>query len=274
MTTAEGDLLVQTGGRLGGREAGKALLAYLAAQAVVWIAAGVIVVTRAGPGAAQAVLVRELVGLIPVALPASLVASGVALLFVLRRWRRKIGKVALADTLGWSWGTPRQLVTGALAGVTLALFVLPLVASLSHRPEAPDLATQLATSSRPALWAWLVSAVLLAPPVEELMFRGALLGGLARTRAVWAAALISGTTFWLMHGPEFVHWPAAVSIGLMTILVTSLRVRTGILGPSVAAHFGYNLMIASLVSVSLLHHQPVEARWAGKVQAAETSRSA
>jgi membrane protease YdiL (CAAX protease family) len=107
----------------------------------------------------------------------------------------------------------------------------------------------------------MISAVLLAPPIEELMFRGALLGGLADTGNIRKAAIISGTTFWLMHGPEFVHWPAAVAIGLLTVLATVLRLRHRSLGPAIAAHFGYNLILAGVISLAMLAG-PEKARWA------------
>ena len=246
---------------LRGRQVGAALLAYLAGQGLVWIVVGFVAVARAGKGAGPAGLLREVGALIPVALPASLVASAFALVLVLRRWRRDLGPVALTQLLGLSWGTTRQLFRAALAGAALALIVLPLVSALSNPRQPPDISTQLALSSRSAWGAWILSAVLLAPPIEELMFRGAFLGGLAQSWSLRAAAVTSGVTFWLMHGPEFVHWPAAVSIGLLTVLTTTLRLRTRILGPSVAAHFGYNLMIALVVSLAMMV-QPHSSRWA------------
>jgi membrane protease YdiL (CAAX protease family) len=245
------------------RQVGAALLAYLAGQGLVWLVVGFVAVSRAGRAAGPAGVLREVALLIPIALPASLLASAIALIWVLRSWSRRLGAAALGEVLGLSWGTSRQLFRAALAGAVLALVVLPLVSTLSSTRPPPDVTTQLAMSSRRAWGAWIFSAVLLAPPIEELMFRGAFLGGLAQSWSLRAAALTSGLTFWLMHGPEFVHWPAAVSIGLLTVLTTTLRLRTRILGPSVAAHFGYNLMIAFMVSLAMLI-QPTASRWASR----------
>jgi membrane protease YdiL (CAAX protease family) len=153
------------------------------------------------------------------------------------------------------------MLNGALAGAALALFVLPLMSLMADRPEPPNLVTQLTGSSRSALQAWMLSAVLLAPPIEELVFRGALLGSLTVTWNLRAAALVSGTAFWLMHGPEFVHWPAALAIGLLTVLATWLRVKHRSLGPPVAAHFGYNLVVAGFISLALMA-KPEGTRWA------------
>jgi membrane protease YdiL (CAAX protease family) len=243
------------------RDVVAALVAYLGAQLLVWSIVGVMAAARAAKGGSHGDFVQALSGLVPVALPGSIVAGGVASLLVLKRWRKRLGAAALGRILGLSWSTPRQVVNGVLGGAALAVVVLPLMALVVDRAEPPDLVTQLAGSSGSALRAWMVSAVLLAPPIEELMFRGVLFGALANTWNIRAAALISGATFWLMHGPEFVHWPAAVAIGLLTILATWLRVRSRSLAPSIAAHFGYNLVLATVISVAMVS-RPGGTKWA------------
>jgi membrane protease YdiL (CAAX protease family) len=258
------------GASLRRREVGAALLAYLAGQALVWAIVGIVAGIRAEKAAGQAGFLREVTGMIPIALPASLLASGIALLLVLRRWRRRFGSIAVSRMLGLSWGPRHQLLRGIASGAALAIVALPLVALMSHKPETPDLTTQLAMSSNSAMIAWILSAVLLAPPIEELMFRGVFLGGLAQTWSLGAAALVSGITFWLMHGPEFVHWQAALSIGMLTLLATYFRLRTRILGPSVAAHFGYNLIIAGMVALAMIA-RPGQSKWAGLCDPAGSS---
>ena len=238
-----------------------ALMAYLGAQVLVWSIVGVMAAARAAKGGSHGDLVQALSGLVPVALPGSLLAGGIALLLVLRRWRKRLGAAALGEILGFSWGRPRQVVNGVLGGAALAVLVLPLMALVVDQAEPPDVLTQLAGSSNSALRAWMISAVLLAPPIEELMFRGVLFGALANTWNIRAAAFISATTFWLMHGPEFVHWPAAVAIGLLTIFATWLRVRSRSLAPSIAAHFGYNLVLATVISIAMVSRSG-GTRWA------------
>jgi membrane protease YdiL (CAAX protease family) len=240
------------GGGLRRRDVVTALVAYLGAQVLVWSIVGVIAAARAAKAGDQGDLIQALIKMVPVALPGSLVVGGIALLLVLRRWRKRLGTDALRSLLGLSWGSPRQVVNGVLGGAALAVFVLPIMALVANRPAPPDLMTQLAGSSNSTLGAWILSAVLLAPPIEELMFRGVLLGGLAKTWNLRAAVLISATTFWVMHGPEFVHWPAAVAIGLLTILATWLRVRSRLLGPAIAAHFGYNLVLATVITIAMV----------------------
>jgi membrane protease YdiL (CAAX protease family) len=242
------------------RDAAIALLAYVGAQALVWTVAGLIAAAKTGT-ADQAGMLRALAKLLPVFLPASLIAGVIATLLVLRNWQKRLGAGALGGILGLSWGRRRHMLNGALAGAALALFVLPLMSLMADRPEPPNLVTQLTGSSRSALQAWMLSAVLLAPPIEELVFRGALLGSLTVTWNLRAAALVSGTAFWLMHGPEFVHWPAALAIGLLTVLATWLRVKHRSLGPPVAAHFGYNLVVAGFISLALMA-KPEGTRWA------------
>jgi membrane protease YdiL (CAAX protease family) len=220
----------------------------MAAQAVVWICVAIVAISQVGTGGDPEGFTKALSSHVAVALPASLAAGCIALLLVLRDWSRRLGPVALSGLLCLSWGTARQIAGGLAAGAALSAIVLPLMAYASDRPASPDPMTQILTSSASARWAWILSAVLLAPPVEEVMFRGVLLGGLTETWSVRAAALISGGTFWLMHAPEWVHWPAAVAIGLLTIVVTRLRLRTGALGPSMAAHFAYNLLLAAALA--------------------------
>jgi membrane protease YdiL (CAAX protease family) len=58
-----------------------------------------------------------------------------------------------------------------------------------------------------------------------------------------------------------VHWQAAVAIGLLTILATWLRLRSRSLSPSIAAHFGYNLVLAMVISLAMIS-RPAGTRWA------------
>jgi membrane protease YdiL (CAAX protease family) len=216
---------------------------YLAAGALVWLAVAVVILTRVGLGAGQEAIAGMLKTLLPVALPVSVASGSLAALVALWSWGKRLGAQAVADILGLRSATSRQLWEGVLAGVTLGIIALVLVTHIPYRPTSPDLIDEIVSSPGPARWALALSAVFLAPPIEEFVFRGVLLGGLAQTWSLRGAVLVSGFTFWLLHATEWLrYWPAAVAIGLMTIIVTLLRLRTRTLGPAIAAHAAYNLV--------------------------------
>lgn len=225
-----------------------AFVGYLAGQALVWLGAVAVVAARLGTGADEEAITRGMKLVLPAVLPVSVVAGGLGALWVLRSWGTRFNSKDLVDTLALRLGPRRQLLRGMLAGTTLGLVSLVLMPYVPYSPSSPDLIDEFLSSPGPARWSWMLSAVILAPPVEELVFRGVLLGGLAQIWNLRAAAVVSGITFWAMHAPEWLrYWPAAVAIALMTLIVTVLRIRTRALGPPIVAHSAYNLLMASVV---------------------------
>ncbi len=225
-----------------------AFAGYLAGQAVVWLGAVMVVTARLGTEADEEAIMEGMKPLLPAVLPVSVVAGGLGALWAIRIWGKRLDPRAFIETVALRLGTRRQLQRGILAGGALGLVALVVMPYVPYTPSSPDLMDEFLSSPGPARWSWILSAVILAPPVEELVFRGVLLGGLARIWSLRMAAIVSGITFWAMHAPEWLrYWPAAVAIAMMTVIVTLLRIRTRALGPSVAAHSAYNLLMASVV---------------------------
>ena len=129
---------------------------------------------------------------------------------------------------------------GAALGVALKLPAESLTRVVERWFPTPE--SQL--SSRAALYrtdtigqvlVLLVVLCLLAPLVEELFFRGACYGRLARSGAK-LAALVSGATFVVVH-PDPRHWPA---LSVVAAVLSCLRVASGSLLPCLGLHVTFN----------------------------------
>lgn len=83
----------------------------------------------------------------------------------------------------------------------------------------------------------LLSAVILAPLFEEILFRGYLFRFLRSGFPFWAAAAVTALLFGLAHGQ--ILWICYA--GVMGLLFCFLTERKGTLTVAVAAHFGFNL---------------------------------
>ncbi len=219
---------------------------YLCATTLVWLVGAMVASARIGPNAPKAALTTGLLYLAPILLPASEAAGGLALVLALRDWAKRLDQTTFLAIAPPRWGTRRQILVGAAAGMAVGAVFLLLSGRVAYHPtRPPSVLVQAASTPGATRWAWVVSALLLAPPIEEGLFRGALLGGLSQVCGLPAAMLISGLTFWLLHAFEWLeYWPAAVALGLLTVLVTGLRVRTRTLGPCMAAHVAYNCSLA------------------------------
>lgn len=130
---------------------------------------------------------------------AAYVGAGIAaLLAVTLPWRE------LLPAAGWQ----RKAKLAALRGLGGWAVLVPFVvaAGLLNRRLLPDqspispLMTSLSGIHNPVAIALLLGMiVLLAPIVEETLFRGILHGGLRRHWRMWPAALVSGLLFAAMH---------------------------------------------------------------------------
>lgn len=146
--------------------------------------------------------------------------------------------------------TGRDLAVGVPAGIVAQVVVLPLLylpiqwlaGDLDVEGAARDL---LDRGGGAGLAVLAIALVVVAPVVEELFFRGLLLGALrARMRdryAVVVSAVIFGATHF-----QPLQFPGLAAAGL---LFAALTVRTGRLGAAIAAHAAFNAVtVAFLLS--------------------------
>jgi membrane protease YdiL (CAAX protease family) len=96
--------------------------------------------------------------------------------------------------------------------------------------------------------ATLLVAVVVAPPTEELFFRGFVLPSMAKAMPVWAAIAASAILFGVAHADLGSFLPLVV-IGLV---LGVLRWRTSSLWPGILFH-ALNNFIAAVAVLSILH---------------------
>jgi membrane protease YdiL (CAAX protease family) len=189
-----------------------------------------------------------------VAIPASVVGLVVAggVVFLLARWALAgpVGAPAW-QAIGWSRAARRQVLLAAVAGAIIAMVYLA-VAVLAPPPPSTKLGpiTSAAVSGGWTRHGWAFLALVLAPPLEEFLFRGILFTGIARSwNATGAAVLVTGL-FVLLHATEIAAYlPAAMMVTVLGTVTLLARVATGSLVPAIALHGTYNLCIVLSVYI-------------------------
>jgi membrane protease YdiL (CAAX protease family) len=88
-------------------------------------------------------------------------------------------------------------------------------------------------------------AVLVAPLVEETVFRGYLYPLVAKTFGILPGILVTGVLFGMMHGAQLGWTPGfVILLSIVGLVFTFARARTGTVLASYLLHLGYNSMIA------------------------------
>jgi membrane protease YdiL (CAAX protease family) len=127
-----------------------------------------------------------------------------------------------------------------------AFVLLPISHFVHHTPQR--VVHDLDTAHGAKLAVLAVTALVLAPVVEELFFRGLLLRSLHRRMSAPAAVAISALAFGLAHVVfDFgsgVVLPALVALGMLS---GYFAVRTGNLSRSILLHMGFNLLAVLVV---------------------------
>jgi membrane protease YdiL (CAAX protease family) len=164
---------------------------------------------------------------------------------------------SVAEPPGFGFVRPKRkihLLYGALAGLAALVVGSGLTALFTHgNPFLQDVRT-LANSASPALRMLLLAVtVCVIPPVEELVFRGALLSGLMRRMSPAWAILASAIIFGCVHLPDFKFlWYPVPALVLLGVLLAWLRLRTRSLWPCIAAH-ATNNFVAVLIWLAAAH---------------------
>ena len=136
-----------------------------------------------------------------------------------------------------------------MASVSLAgTFLFPP----EHPEEVGGALRRLAESGPLGHTLWLGMAILVAPTVEELLFRGyAYLGARRRLGALWAGVCVT-VVFVSLHMAETgLYLPALLGIAATATVLVIVMERTGNLIFCIACHLGYNGTLATLTFIAI-----------------------
>jgi membrane protease YdiL (CAAX protease family) len=148
----------------------------------------------------------------------------------------------------WIPGSSRQIAQGLGVGAVLGSVYILMALLLQEQASgaSPGPLTRMAMTPGLSRVLWVVMALCLAPVIEELLFRGVLYGGYRKALGAPKAAVLTTSLFVLLHLGEMVHfWPSIVFVTGVASAALWLRLRWSAIGPAVAAHFGYNAVLAA-----------------------------
>jgi membrane protease YdiL (CAAX protease family) len=144
-------------------------------------------------------------------------------------------RARLEDTwVGGFWGAFTQLVLAGLLYAPIFWF------TDLHAEDLREPAEQLTDrATDPFGVAMLVLIVGIGAPIfEEIFYRGLVLRSMERRVGTWPAVVVTGVLFGLSH-LQLLQLPALILFGIVAGVLT---VRSGRLGPAIAAHVVFNLV--------------------------------
>jgi membrane protease YdiL (CAAX protease family) len=177
----------------------------------------------------------------------ALPAQNLPIIGVLWWASQRKGQRSLTKDFGWRV-RPRDwwwVLVGVAVTLALGILLLPITNLLDQDEEVQSVARDLANITRPsAVLLAILAVVVLAPAVEELLFRGALLRSLQRrTTDGWAIA-IQGTVFGLIHASG-TSWdlnaiPTLAALTILGVFLGVVATRSGSLSRAILIHAGFN----------------------------------
>ena len=172
--------------------------------------------------------------------------AGSLLVIVLLSRRRGSGSLA-ADTgfvlrpRDW-WGVP----AGMVLQLAIALLTAPLVFWLFGNDPPEQSVSGIADASDTLIGQLFIilSVAVLAPIIEEIIFRGMLLNVLRRSLSVWPSILISAAVFAGVHLVDPNAIAVVPGLFLLGIVLAWVALRRGDISLAIAMHSGINLLAA------------------------------
>lgn len=221
--------------------------AYLIAQLVVGGVAGVALSFAGAADSAEDPAVLVLLG------TAGILASALVVWKLTLQTFDDLPTSGALKAVGLNPVSGGQIGRGVVSGFGISL-VSAVVFSLVVSPPSDDVMGPLAEAATTPgwhRWIWVALVLFLAPAVEEFVFRGVMLTGMAAAWGQRAAGVVVTLTFTLLHLREaYAYLPALVPIFLVGWVTYRLRFKTGSILPGLAVHMSYNGLLVYLVFFS------------------------
>jgi len=160
---------------------------------------------------------------------------------------RRLGPARTADGsatgIAWRAAPPRAYMAALAAAVALLATVMALYHALP--PDLDKLQTlpmaRLFEGSALSVLPLVILATIVAPVVEEIVFRGIAFAGLATRFGPGWASVITSVLFMAAHAQVKIHYlPGFLDVGLMAAVSVWLRLKFRSIRPGILLHILYN----------------------------------
>ena len=156
----------------------------------------------------------------------------------------------------WRWPAGAEWLGFVAGGIVLAGAIQALSYLFPMPPSLP-----IDKYFRDATSAWLLAGfgIFVAPPVEELFYRGFLYPVLARPLGTFGAVVLTSVPFALMHASQLASaWAPLLMLFLVSVVLTLTRARTGSVAASVLVHMAYNTTLFTMLFFATDHFRHLE----------------
>jgi CAAX protease family protein len=162
------------------------------------------------------------------------------------------GQRPFFQTLGWNWAGRSALYWSLVSvGVVIAINVASNLL-LGWLPEKASPFEELLKSSATVRITTVLLAIIGAPLVEEVVYRGVLFSGLRKRLSSTATVLAVTLIFVAVHVPQYIGaWRTIAGLTLLSLALTIARARTSSVLPSFLIHLVNNALSSIAILVEM-----------------------
>ena len=152
-------------------------------------------------------------------------------------------RTSLLQAVRWNAPDRRRALNAVIVGAALAM--VSDIGEIVLHPWIPkSLPITEYFRDRPSALLLAAFAILVAPLMEEIVFRGFLFPGLARWMGVVPSILITASAFTLLHGSQLGYsWAPLLLIFVVGLVLTVTRAVTKSVATCVIIHMAYNFAL-------------------------------
>jgi membrane protease YdiL (CAAX protease family) len=158
-------------------------------------------------------------------------------------WVRFVERRPLA-TIGLTGPHPIRTFLGGIAIGLLTISIVVVAGWIAGGYHADGFGRAFASPRALLAIALLLPCFALQSSVEEIVFRGWLLSGVARKLNLPLAVLLSSLTFTLLHFDSKQHWATTATSFLFSVFACAWSLRTGNIWGVMGWHAGWNWLLA------------------------------
>ena len=156
-------------------------------------------------------------------------------------WTRH--RMSLSRAIQWNLPGRRLAINALMIGAALAV-VSDIGEVVFHRWIPDSLPITEYFKDRPSALLLASFGILVAPLMEELLFRGFLYPALARWTGSFVSILVTASAFTLLHGAQLGYsWAPLLLIFIVGMALTVTRVVTRSVATGVIVHMTYNFVL-------------------------------